>query len=389
MILRKYIDIPSKEIREKVKAALEGKKLTYDRNSTPECNYIDEKDFHLIKHLLNVNKENGKQTYTGDPRVEFKAFIEGHGYPVNGYPEMDGEKHLLTLNKKVKAQYCGYTDGKPNGWLRDFVSGEYLQCKFSGKIEGDFKISKAEMAQKSYDKFVDKAKTHREIGKKAHWLFENKGTKKETTAYLDKKKVKKFTTRITEDNSVMVPLKNFEGFFTNLQFIAADGSKKFLGEGKLDGTFFQMGFIAPKSTIILCEGFATGATMYENLKHPTICAMTSNNLVSIAAIIKKKYPDNKVFIAADNDRFQKKAKVNINAGVVKAEQAQELIGEKAKIGVPDFDDKLYAEEQHDLIDWNDFILEYGKESFLKDLEGQGIKPKRERPKKVKQEGSVQ
>lgn len=372
--MRKYIDVPNKSVRDQIVSILGKGNITFDRNSMPECNYIEESNYPKIRHLIDVPSLEKATSYKGNPEAEFKAFLETHNVFINGYPIMNGKKHPLVTKNKVWGQYCGYLDGKPNGWFRDFTADEFHQCDFTGEVEGV--ISKAEIAQKNYEKFISDAQKYREVGRKAKKLYDEMGTDNTSNAYIEKKQVKLFNAKLTKDLSAMISIKNIEGYFTQLQFIDPNGKKTMLGEGKVMGSFHQMGFINKYSTIILCEGWATGATLYEHLKHPTICAIHSGNLPLVAEVLKKKYPNNKFVIAADNDRFQKNAPVNINGGVKKAEEAKEILGEEATVITPEFVDIMFDEERHDLIDWNDFYIEYGLDDFLKEAGKFGVKPRR-------------
>ncbi len=63
-----------------------------------------------------------------------------------------------------------------------------------------------------------------------------------------------------------VPMYDVRGLLWNLQRIAPLGGKGFFRGGKILGNFFTMGDIAQEGTIYVCEGYATGASIFESLQ---------------------------------------------------------------------------------------------------------------------------
>ena len=63
-----------------------------------------------------------------------------------------------------------------------------------------------------------------------------------------------------------------------------DGSKKFAGGGEVKGNVFLIGCEAHElpglETIILCEGYATGASIYEATGLPVAVVFSANFCVS-------------------------------------------------------------------------------------------------------------
>lgn len=69
-------------------------------------------------------------------------------------------------------------------------------------------------------------------------------------------------------------------------------------------------------TILICEGWATGATLYESTQLYTIVAIDAGNIIHVAKEIRKKYPLHRIIICADNDQYKKS-----NTGIKAAEKA--------------------------------------------------------------------
>jgi putative DNA primase/helicase len=73
--------------------------------------------------------------------------------------------------------------------------------------------------------------------------------------------------------------------------------------------------------VIICEGFATAATLHEQTGSRVYLAFTANNLLSVARIVKEKLPNAEIVLAADND-----TETAGNPGLTKATEAAAAVG---------------------------------------------------------------
>jgi len=80
--------------------------------------------------------------------------------------------------------------------------------------------------------------------------------------------------------------------------IHADGMKKFLGGGRITGTFFSMAD-KPDGPLVICEGYATGASIFEATGFATVCAIDCGNLLAVARSLRAKWPERLPGGAAD------------------------------------------------------------------------------------------
>ncbi|WP_262965384.1 toprim domain-containing protein [Methylobacter psychrophilus] len=55
------------------------------------------------------------------------------------------------------------------------------------------------------------------------------------------------------------------------------------------------------SIILIVEGWATGASLYEATGHFTIVAFSAGNLTAVAIQIRKHHQDKEIIICGDND----------------------------------------------------------------------------------------
>jgi putative DNA primase/helicase len=145
--------------------------------------------------------------------------------------------------------------------------------------------------------------------------------------------------------ALIIPMFNKEGKIRSLQAIFPekhpihDREKDFLPGGQLSGLFWWVG---PKTeTILVCEGFAIAASLYEEAGNRVYMALRANNLMTVCRYIREQLPENEIIVCADND-----ANTSGNPGVFKATEAAEAIG--ARVAVPPITG-----------DFNDFITSLG------------------------------
>lgn len=143
---------------------------------------------------------------------------------------------------------------------------------------------------------------------------------------------------------LVLPLRTIDGALQTVEFIAPDKrfgrdgekrNKQLLYGGDPKGAFFVVSERAD-GPLIICEGYATGATLYSCTGYATICARNAGNILPVAQTLRKKYPKRDFIIASDNDRFSTKAGEPYNAGLDYATKAAAAV--KAALAVPDFSD---------------------------------------------------
>lgn len=98
----------------------------------------------------------------------------------------------------------------------------------------------------------------------------------------------------------MIRIYDQDKQLVNLQFIDPAGNKRFLSGGKKKSCF---SFVGDKlsQTMLICEGYATGASLYQVTGLFTVVALDAGNLEAVALTIRKHYPNHPIIIAGDND----------------------------------------------------------------------------------------
>jgi putative DNA primase/helicase len=100
--------------------------------------------------------------------------------------------------------------------------------------------------------------------------------------------------------SLVLPVRDVDCTLHSLQFISPAGDKQFLYGGRVAGCCYGLG--ALDQHIWLCEGFATGATVFEATHEAVAVCFFAGNLQHVAEELRRKYPRAELIICADNDR---------------------------------------------------------------------------------------
>jgi putative DNA primase/helicase len=75
---------------------------------------------------------------------------------------------------------------------------------------------------------------------------------------------------------------------------------------------------------VIAEGYATADTLSQALGYPVIAAFDSGNLLKVAQVLQKKYPQKPIVIAGDDDLTQESINGK-NPGKEKAMEAAQLV----------------------------------------------------------------
>jgi putative DNA primase/helicase len=136
--------------------------------------------------------------------------------------------------------------------------------------------------------------------------------------YLVKKKVDGKGLRQL-NRQLLVPYRNIDGILVAVGTIKPDGQKRFISGSVLSGAFMLLGEISDR--VFICEGYATGASIYQALQTATVISGSAGNLSPVATQIRKKFSTLEMIFMADDDQDSE-----INHGVKAAEKAAELVG---------------------------------------------------------------
>ncbi len=189
------------------------------------------------------------------------------------------------------------------------------------------------------------AQKHAEAASKAAYLWSRAKPAPENHPYLARKAVKPFDAR-TYGDALVLPIATIRGALVGLQFIEPDGSKRLMSGTPKKGNLVPVH--TPESNrIIICEGWATGATIAQaDPSAMVLAAIDAGNLEPVALAVRRKWRDADLVIACDNDRATPG-----NPGLTKGRAAALATG--AKIMVPEFpaDAPLHLSDFNDRAAW--------------------------------------
>jgi putative DNA primase/helicase len=186
------------------------------------------------------------------------------------------------------------------------------------------------------DRERERAETerHTKARKTAAWILD-RAKPVVSHPYLSTKGVKVFGDVREYRGALVLPLRDLNGELHSLQFISPAGEKRFLSGGKIAGCFFTLDH-NPETPLLICEGYATGASINEATGLLTICSMNCGNLLAVAKALREKCPQLEIVICADNDAFTIVNGQPKNSGLDAATETAKAI--HAKLAVPHFKD---------------------------------------------------
>lgn len=269
----------------------------------------------------------------------------------------DGQIHRFSSNGKPTNKngwYIFHADepsiGVYGDWSKDF------QAKWSADIGRPYSVDEVKAYRLKMElakDIAEKAKAEKQLQaqEEVAQLWANAEQGNFYHPYLDKKFIKPHNIRLMGEELLIPMFENKE--LQSLQHIRADGSKKFHAGGKTKGTYFTIGGKPSDDGILcLCEGYATGASIFEATGYPVAISFTASNLLLVAQNMRRKFPKAKLIICADDDH-----KTEGNIGIKKATETALLIG--GLLAIPVFgEDRL----EHQT-DFNDMALVKGLDAL--------------------------
>ena len=223
----------------------------------------------------------------------------------NYWVSQNGLKVDGTVGEKSKVYIY---ENKPF-YLKDFTRGgcaitKYLQDKgivnshtdalkfLADKARIEFSVTGSNKAEEIWDK-LKPVKNH---------------------PYLEKKKIRHHGTRLGKKNELVIPMY-FNERIQSLQRIFPN-NKCFLKGADTKGCYFSIGTFKKDYPICICEGFSTGASIYESTEYLTYVTFFCGNLFDVTQFVRSLFPDGDIVICGDDDWKNEK-----NTGKVKARSA--------------------------------------------------------------------
>ncbi|MRA47248.1 DUF5906 domain-containing protein [Acinetobacter pittii] len=212
-------------------------------------------------------------------------------------------------------------------------------------------------------------KIQKNAAKKALRLWNNTHQGEEKNCiYLKDKQVKIFDCQVNFDGDLIVPLFNEKRELWNLQYIKADGSKKFLPGGRKKGCFHIIGTIDLADPVIcIAEGYATAASIHMATNLPVVVAFDAGNLPPAGQAIRSIEPNARLLYCADDDSAKE------DTGRKMANEAVAVTGGMVIVPIFKHEDGISNEsqelaQQQALTDFNDLHVNFGLEAVKGQIE---------------------
>jgi putative DNA primase/helicase len=304
-----------------------------------------------------------------DPIVEFIDYLRSLGIGPHDPAEIisdDKRRRYRLEDDKPKTRNGSYQlmqepDGFAVGWARSFKQGvtHNWHIKTNRKADqaqrDEWKRRSAEAKKARDEKTAEEAKSAAEKAGRIWAKAETTGL----TGYMTTKGLEKLNGARVWRDMVVVPMR-INSKITGLQFISADGSKRFLTGSQKDGAYHAMADKGePLDRIVIAEGYATAAAVRAALGLPVIVAFDAGNLKSVAKAIHKKNPKVEIIFAADDDQWTAKPDgTPYNPGIEHAQQAAVAIG-GGRVVAPE----VPADDPGRRTDWDDIARSDGLQAI--------------------------
>ena len=249
-----------------------------------------------------------------------------------------------------RAGWCILFEDGQGGCFGDFSSGldETWQAKRDKPYSREERAKFARQVNAAKEQAEAKRQQqHANAAGKAASIWNEATPANNDHPYLDRKRIQPHGARIHK-GALVLPVMDFTGRLTSLQFIANDGGKRLLSGGRKRGCFIPVsGEGENPFRVIICEGWATGCTLAED--EPTtlvLSAIDAGNLGPVAVAARRRWPSAELIIAGDDDRL-----TACNPGASKARTA--AIAANASLALPQWPDNApeHLTDFNDLAGW--------------------------------------
>ena len=147
---------------------------------------------------------------------------------------------------------------------------------------------------------AEEAHQHAAAAQRAQAVWSQAAPAPADHSYLMRKQVQPHDLRVDAENRLIVPVM-IDGTIASLQTIDVNGGKLFLPGGKVHGGSFIISAFSQANPLLLCEGFATGASLYEATGLPVVVAFSAGNLTPVAEQLRQQFPTAAIILCGDHD----------------------------------------------------------------------------------------
>lgn len=197
------------------------------------------------------------------------------------------------------------------GSFGDWRSGETQKIKTDGirlsAEEREVMRARQEDAKRRAAQVA--ANAARRASNRATALFQRMPEKGRST-YLDRKQIVGFKVRYApRSGAFLVPMQNAQDHIVGLQVIypekqeSTGRDKSYWPAGMAkDGAFHLIGgHPEPGEPVLICEGYATGASLHMATSEAVAVAFDAGNLLAVAKLMRERFPGRPIILCRDDD----------------------------------------------------------------------------------------
>lgn len=173
-------------------------------------------------------------------------------------------------------------------------------------------------------------------------------------AYMERKLIPELYGCRLNGDTLLIPVRDVDGKLWGIESVYPDNKKMFMSGQKVNECFHVIGGEIGDD-VYLCEGFATGASIYQATGVPTVVAFYATNLAPVVKVLKMAHPLLHIAVCGDDDRFK-----GDNVGRAKGVKAAELA-----MGESIF--PVFASDEGQPTDFNDLHAREGLDAVKKQL----------------------
>jgi len=184
----------------------------------------------------------------------------------------------------------------------DWRTGEKHKFKTNARLAGQEREQvEQEMARQVAADRLERDRLQNEAAKESFEQFSSFKWR-ESTPYTIRKKIEVDKACRVNGSDLIIPLYDIDNKFWTYQKIDFEGQKRFFTGGRKRSCFFTLGVLdGGKNEIYICEGYATGYSLFKSTGKCVVIAIDAGNIKPVALDIRARFRDIKITFAADRD----------------------------------------------------------------------------------------
>lgn len=216
-----------------------------------------------------------------------------HRFSVTGKKGDDAGWYVAFDDKIPAGQFGNWRDGSAHNWRAD-VGRDITAIE---QIAHARRIAEAKAARERAQEAQKQAASDT-----ADTIWANATPASDDHPYLQRKGIQAHGLRVTGDGRLIAPMMGQGGGVASLQFIAADGDKRFLSGGAVKGASWVVGAWLDTGAVYIAEGVATAASIHAVTGQPCVVAFSAGNLPAVASFLRNIAGQaRELVIVADSD----------------------------------------------------------------------------------------